>query len=241
MLTKAFFPPTSNFENHHILAHLCLGPCVDQVYHRRVHYCRCAHYSWEKKKINKPVCGYSMGKHFNLPKSCKTCVFFDWMRFCLHGNCVCWSIPSRSLIWLGDKRNSPFFSPLSPLWFVSCWLVVLQRSWRKWRRSREGETEQPRLWPRSTKKRNKFLVVLWKFTTLWYKFMCGRARGLAGCLVMWMRLTWTWTFYDFPSGYIAAAPRSVSSSPVSPVLFPLGAEHRDTERINGLATIKRTS
>lgn len=94
---------------------------------------------------------------------------------------------------------------------------------------------------RSTKKRNKFLVVLWKFTTLWYKFMSGRARGLAGCLVMWMRLTWTWTFYDFPSGYIAAAPRSGPSSPVSPVLSPRGAEHGDTARINALATIKRTS
>lgn len=71
--------------------------------------------------------------------------------------------------------------------------------------------------------------------------MSGRARGLAGYLVMWMRLTWTWTFYDFPSGYIAAAPRSGPSSPrLSPVLIPRGVERGDTERINALATIKRT-
>lgn len=42
--------------------------------------------------------------------------------------------------------------------------------------------------------------------------MSGRAQGLADGLVMWTRLTWTWTFYDFPSGYIAAALHSGPSS-----------------------------
>lgn len=165
------------------------------------------------------------------------CIFWPRVRFFPEGKLCLWtrSIPNSYLI--GRWAQFSIFA----LWFVSCWLVVLKRSWRKWRRSREGETEQPPLCRRSAKKRNKFLVVLWKFTTLWYKFMSGRARGLAGCLVMWTRLTWTWTFYDFPSGYIAAAPRSGSSSPVSPVLSARGAERTDTGRVNALATITRTS
>lgn len=66
--------------------------------------------------------------------------------------------------------------------------------------------------------------------------MSGRARGLAGWLVMWMRLTWTWSFYDFPSDYIAAALRSVPSSRLSSPAPPgLGtARHGSTRRGRGL-------
>lgn len=75
--------------------------------------------------------------------------------------------------------------------------------------------------------------------------MSGRAQGLADGLVMWTRLTWTWTFYDFPSGYIAAALRSGPSSrrssraPPGAHEAPRGARQpRGDERP---AVIKRTS